>query len=131
MNALTHYQGQAALAELQRWQGIGLTPKPGCNVVELPWGDSSAWIEYRYTPGRPGRLYGPPEDCHEDEPADIELLGVLLNGTMCEPTDVAPDFVIDEWAEKAIEHHEQKVRDDSDAAAESAAEARAEAREFA
>jgi len=37
-------------------------------------------LEGYYTPGTPGKLYGPPEDCYPDEPEDAELEAVLLDG---------------------------------------------------
>jgi hypothetical protein len=35
-------------------------------------------VTFDYRPGRPGRYYGPPEDCYPDEPFKIDILEVTL-----------------------------------------------------
>jgi len=37
-------------------------------------------VEGRFSPGSPGRLWGPPEKCYPDEPAEAEVEHVFLNG---------------------------------------------------
>lgn len=37
-----------------------------------------------WQPGRPARLYGPPEDCYPAEPAEIEWAVSLLDGSSAE-----------------------------------------------
>jgi len=34
-------------------------------------------VEANFTPGAPGKLSGPPEDCYPDEPSEIEYTRVL------------------------------------------------------
>ena len=43
-------------------------------------GEQEFSIEYRYHPGRPARIYGPPEKCSEAEPAELELLRAWFQG---------------------------------------------------
>lgn len=36
--------------------------------------DAECEVHCTYTPGHPGKLYGPPEDCYPPEPAETEFL---------------------------------------------------------
>jgi hypothetical protein len=110
MNATDHYQGQAALAELRRWQGIGLQPAKGCHLLELPLNDSSAWVEFEFTPGRPGRYSGPPEACYPDEPAEVVICQVLVNGTMVS-VEVFSDEQIERWWQQILDAHETAAQE--------------------
>ena len=103
--ALTHYEGQAALAELRRLQGVGLKPQPGCKLAKMILGDATVMVEYEYSPGRPGvHTLRNGDPGYPDEPAELALLNVLINGCMCDVQDVIPQAVIDDsdfdiWAE--------------------------------
>lgn len=110
MNALDHYQGQAALAELRRWQGIGLHPAKGCHLLELPLGDSSAWVEFEFHAGRPGCYSGPPEKCYEDEPAEIVICQALINGAMVS-AEVFGEEQIERWEQQILDADEAAARD--------------------
>jgi hypothetical protein len=114
MDTLSHYQGQAAIAELARWQGAGLTPQPGCKLAEVSLGDATAWIEYEFTPGRAGRYYGEPEHCYPDEPPEIAILNVLINGVMCDASDVIPAAVIERWEQQIYEAECEAAQDFGD-----------------
>lgn len=37
-------------------------------------------VEYDYDPGRPGRTWGPPENCYPDEPAEVCITAVKHAG---------------------------------------------------
>ena len=39
-----------------------------------------AVVTFDYYPGRAGRYSGPPETCYEDEPDEIEIVSVIVNG---------------------------------------------------
>jgi hypothetical protein len=39
-------------------------------------GEHDVVVEYDYSPGAPGRTYGPPEDCYPDEPPEVDFLKV-------------------------------------------------------
>ena len=38
----------------------------------------SILVEYDYTPGRPGKISGPPEDCYPDEDEQMEISAVNI-----------------------------------------------------
>lgn len=45
--------------------------------------DQQAEVVGWYSPGDPGKLYGPPEDCYPPEPADFEADSIVLeDGTI-------------------------------------------------
>jgi hypothetical protein len=95
--AVAHYQAQAAIAELQRLQGKGLIPQPGCLIAEMPLGDASVIVEYEYTPGRPGmRTLRNGDPGYPDEPAQVNIIQVLVNGAMVD-ADKFADSVLDQW----------------------------------
>ena len=113
-------------SELSRWQGFGLQPQEGCDLLPVPFGDSEVTIEYEYSPGRPGRYAGPAESCYEDEPEEITVLNVLINGTMVDAGEFT-EKTIEQWHD-AIRAH---MADELESDAEDMAEARARDREFA
>jgi hypothetical protein len=90
--ALAHYEGQAAIAELQRMQGRGLIPEPGCLIGRMPLGNASVLVEYEVTPGSYATF---------DEPAEqdqIVIHSVLINGQMVDADLFAPE-TLDGWIE--------------------------------
>lgn len=38
------------------------------------------WCGFTYTPGEEPRVYGPPENCHEGSPEELEVCEVWVNG---------------------------------------------------
>jgi hypothetical protein len=88
--ALAHYQSLAAQAELQRLQGKGLIPEPGCLFARLPLGEAAVTVEYRVRPGSAGTWDEPAE------PDQIELCSVLINGRMVDASLFAP-HILDQW----------------------------------
>jgi hypothetical protein len=89
-------------AELQTLHGDNATPQTGSELLRLPLGDGEALVEFDYRAGRPGKLYGPPEDCYEDEPEEIDILGALVNGTWVD-ADCFSQEVLDRWEEQISE----------------------------
>jgi len=83
--------GQNAIAELAAWKGKGLTPQIGCGLQEATLGDAKVWIEYEYEPASGDGFNEPREE------ASVTVIGVLINGTMCDAQDVAP-HMLDEWS---------------------------------
>ncbi len=100
---------------LADYQGLTANSQPGCELLAVPLGDSEALIEFEYSAGRPGRLSGPPEFCYEDEPEEITVIQVLVNGTWIDA---------DLFSTEQIERWHQQI---SDAAAENRESARDEA----
>ena len=94
--ALAHYEGQAAIAELARWQGKGLMPRPGCGLHQTSLDDAEVWIEYEYEPASGDGWNEPREE------ASVTVIGILINGVMCDAQDVAPHMV-DEWSVEIME----------------------------
>jgi hypothetical protein len=40
--------------------------------------DTEVTVRYIFTPGKPAKLYGPPENCHLGSPDTVEITSVLL-----------------------------------------------------
>jgi hypothetical protein len=91
--------------------GDDLTPAKGCEIEELILGDSSAWVEFTYRAGRPGRFSGPPEDCYEDEPEEIEICRAYVNGMWVDALDCFSQRILDQWAEQISERAAENARD--------------------
>lgn len=90
--ALAHYQGMAAQAEMQRWEGRGLIPEPGCLFAQIPLGEATVTVEYRVTTGRAGTWDDPAE------PDQIELCSVLIKGQIFDASLFAPK-ILNQWLE--------------------------------
>jgi hypothetical protein len=43
-----------------------------------PFEEYTFEIEFNYTPFRPGRYSGPPEDCYPDEPEELEITSIKI-----------------------------------------------------
>lgn len=52
------------------------------------YGETVFDVRCVYTPGTPGRTYGPPENCYPDEPADVEY-DVVCGGVSLTAAEVA------------------------------------------
>lgn len=49
-------------------------------------------VKANYTPGSPGKLYGPPEDCYPEEPAEVELLSIRGDdGFVLDPSELSSE----------------------------------------
>ena len=48
-------------------------------------GDVDCVIAYDYSPAQRGRYSGPPEDCYPDEPAEVDITDVVLQGMLLSP----------------------------------------------
>jgi hypothetical protein len=46
-------------------------------------------IEYEYSPFRPGRYSGPPEDCYPDEPEELEIESLSPSEHFLDPSRTA------------------------------------------
>lgn len=101
-------EAQALAKELDLLKGNGHKPQRGCSFVTKPLG------EYEFTPGRAGRYFGPPEDCCPDEPAEVTILQVFINGTWCDPSDFLADSIIERWQEEIEQEACGSAADDRD-----------------
>jgi hypothetical protein len=105
--ALAHYEGQAAIAELQRLQGKGLIPQLGCLIAEMPLGDATVMVEYEYEPAQRGVHTLPNGDPgYPDEPAQVNIVSVLVNGAMVD-ADLFADAVLDRWVQDILDSDQE------------------------
>jgi hypothetical protein len=83
-------------------------------TVELGEVEVEVTVEYHYSPGSPGKTYGPPENCYPPEEAEAEVEQVYLTSDETK-TDIMPQLtaaVIEMLFEQACEAGED---DDADA----------------
>jgi hypothetical protein len=65
-----------------------------------------AIVGYSYAPGEDSRTYGPPEDCYEGSPEELELCEVWVNGV--ELSAVLRDSVLEEIEAATLERAHQR-----------------------
>lgn len=63
-------------------------------------------VGYAYTPGEGAQTWGPPENCHEGSPEELELCEVWVNGA--DITAVLRDSVLEELEAAALERARQR-----------------------
>jgi len=72
-------------------------------------------VEVEYTPGRPGRLSGPPEDCYPAEPGEVRALSAEAEDGL--PVDLAAldeDELLQLCEDAAGDNDDDEDRDDDD-----------------
>ena len=67
-----------------------------------------------FWPGTPNQTSGPPERCHEGDPADLEIMSCLVDGQEADMTEQEADDLQDRLAELCID----RLSDESAAAQE-------------
>lgn len=113
-------EAQRLVRELLLIEGVGQKPQAGGQFFNGTLDDAEVLIEFCFSAGRPGRYWGPPEDCHPDEPDDLELIGVLVNGAWVDPSYFS-EKQLDRWSEEIVEYQYAAAED---ARADAAIEAR-------
>lgn len=83
--------------------------------------DTDVLVGFDYTPGEESRTYGPPEDCYEGSPEELEVCEVWINGV-----DIAA-VILERVAEQLTSAALEAVHAQQADARDSAAEARREA----
>jgi hypothetical protein len=94
-------------------------------VVELDGKEVEVTAEYSYSPGSPGKTYGPPENCYPPEGAEAEVEIVYLTDDKTK-TDIMPRLsteIIESLFEQACEEGEEGDADAYERAMEDKADA--------
>ena len=99
-------------AEHMRWQGRGLLPSKGCKLRELSLGDATVLVEYEIIPGEQRTFDHPGCD------AELNVVGVLINGAMFCPEGLLDKSVIERWEEELRLYEAETAGADADEAAE-------------
>jgi hypothetical protein len=96
-------------AELNRLRGIGITSPGNRQTLDVSLGDATVILEYFYSPATDGKTWGPPEDCYEGEPEELDLHGVLVNGAWVDCTeDNFPADVLEQWSDAVRAEYERQ-----------------------
>ena len=89
----------------------------------LTLGDSEVRVEYDYSTGQRGRYTGPPEFCYPDEPEEVVILSVLVNGIWVDAGEFGEE-VVDRWENEIIDMMAAKRESEQEERAERMAEDR-------
>lgn len=107
-------------------------PKSFETVVELDGREVEVVVVYTYSPGHPGQLYGPPENCYPPEGAEAEVEAVYLKDDPTK-TDIMPKLkteVVENLFEQSVTEGEEDEVDRYEAAMEDKADAMREREAF-
>jgi hypothetical protein len=82
-------------------------------TVEIGDDEVEVTVEYGYSPGTPGKTYGPPENCYPAEGPDVDVVTVYRTDDKTK-TDIMPLLspeVIERLSEGACENGEESEQD--------------------
>lgn len=94
-------------------------------VVELAGAEVEVTVVYNWTPGSPGRTYGPPEDCYPPEGPEVDIEGIFLTEDKTK-TDISAKLskeTMESLVEYCAEQGEEHAYDAYEAAMEDKADA--------
>lgn len=86
---------------------LAIRRDPNLQYLTLTCGDIAAeWIVgCTYTPGEPAQIWGPPENCHEGSPEELEISEVWCNGL--ELSAALKDEVLEQIEDATLERMHQ------------------------
>lgn len=90
---------EGLVAQLQSYTGENAKAARGCQIAEVHDATGTYTVEVEYTPGQRGRFSGPPEKCYPDEPSELNIVQVLINGEWLDPQDLIHPDVLERWTD--------------------------------
>jgi hypothetical protein len=96
--------------ELDTYIGANHKAAKGVGVARLPLGDAEVLVEYDYEPGEDPVMDLNSPMCGPGCAANASILGVLINGTWCDPEDFMDPDTIERWREAICDSEEVAAR---------------------
>lgn len=84
-------------------EALNIKRDPALQYVEVVCDvlNADVWVGCTYTAGESARTYGPPEDCHEGSPEELEVCEVWVNGA--EVSAGLKDAALDQISDAALQ----------------------------
>lgn len=113
-------EAQALAQELALLKGYGHTPQRGAHLLWIAWGVGDLLCEVEYEAGQDGQIWVPPENCYPEEPEELTVIQVLINGHWEDPADWFGERQLDQLhglALDAVHAEQESARAEAEAAA--------------
>jgi len=95
------------------------TVEIGSTTQHPEWGELDVIVECEVHSGHPGKSYGPPEFCYPSEPAEVEIVKVVVDGDEHDGTEIDCGLIkLADIEDDAIMAAEDQAMDDYDARAD-------------